>query len=293
MKVINAYLTSLLSCCASAYCQHEAKAPGNTLAIAYDSFRGISDGSWPGNTGALARYQLAWPVSSTAACMYGLQLGASFGVYNWSGQARPFSCYSQRPMYQSFISAGAYRSTPEAWSTEFGATYDAMLAHNFGIFGLNPKLGQLRAQINVNLCDGHALGLWTTCALGFAQTCHKAQSIDFKAINQINGLYRYRWNHCCELAVWAGVPYSKSLWLCGQRPGKYIFGFKIAAALSDNFVLEGYGSYMGPTGPQNLSGQANVCISLSYQFGGSPYKSKPYLDMANNSNFLVDSSTTI
>jgi len=271
--------------------------PSNTIGIAYDSFRGIADGSWPSNVGAVAKYALAWPAHVTEQDVYGLQLSASVGVYNWSGQLRPLDSGSNRPMYQAFVSAGAFKSSAADLCAELGAVYDAMLTHNYGLFGLSPKLGQLRLQLSGNLLHGHALGMWGTHAIGSASDCMRGQQIQFRAINQLNALYRYRWNECSSLTIWAGAPYGKGLWCCRGRPGKYIFGFKLAAALTDSLILEGYGSYMGPPSSscqeKNLSCQANVCIGLRYYFGGCPDRVQPYLDMANNSNFLIDTSTTM
>jgi hypothetical protein len=100
--------------------------------------------------------------------------------------------------------------------------------------------------------------------------------------------------------VWAGVPYGKSLMFSGKRAGTFIVGGSFYAPLTTYLSVEGRGMYMGPQknegSPHFQSYGANICIGLSYAFGYDGdgccerAQARPYLPLANNSNFLVDTS---
>jgi len=59
------------------------------VGVGYDYFRGLAEGSWEGNTGALISCNLgvftSYPAYPDVGCI-GAQAGGSYGVYDWSGR---------------------------------------------------------------------------------------------------------------------------------------------------------------------------------------------------------------
>ena len=94
--------------------------------------------------------------------------------------------------------------------------------------------------------------------------------------------------------LWAGSPYRRGLMYTSGRAGNFIVGLQFSVPMTKHLSIEGHGVYMGPRGS---SGQApsknfatNLCIGLTYSFGKRRIQQSPYMTLANNSNFLVDTN---
>lgn len=266
------------------------------VSIAYDDFRGISEGSWNGNTGGVVAINLG----TTFYDALGVQLGGSYGIYDWCGRDFTISSDPVTVQNQGFVTGGFFYKTPCSSGLQAGIVLDWMFNDNFGVFGLDPNFGQLRFQAGYLLNGTQEFGLLGTTNLHTAKKSAFEIPISYRAVAQISLFWRYFFQNCSEMMIWAGIPYNESLMFPGERAGQFIVGTALRAPLTPCLSLEAHGVYMGPQGdfatPPFMNYSANICIGLSYSFGvGSqkPYKrweAHPYLPAANNSNFLVDAS---
>jgi hypothetical protein len=261
----------------------------------YDSFRGISEGSWNGNEGGV----IGVNVGISAFGFFGVQAGGSYGVYDWQGREPVGSGNFGDVQHQGFITGGVFYKTPCESGFQGGVVIDWMFNTHFGVFGLNPSFGQARFQAGYVFCETEEVGLWGTAYLDKARKSVYNIPVAFRAINQLNVFWRHQFQNCAETMVWAGIPYGKGLIFSGKRPGKYIIGASFSAPLTSRLSVEGHAMYMGPqsnyASPRFMSYGANICVGLTYWFGCpndscNLWEARPYMPIGNNSNFLVDTS---
>ncbi len=95
--------------------------------------------------------------------------------------------------------------------------------------------------------------------------------------------------------VWAGSPYRRGLMYQSGRPGRYLFGAKFNAPLTGHLSVSGHAAYMGarsaPDGIEARNYAANVCFALTYSFGQCLKAPVPYMSVADNSTFIVDTNS--
>lgn len=263
---------------------------GGDATIALDSFRSLPDGSWGGNMGALVAMNLAWamPVLNQGI---GLQIGGSYGIYDWDGRG---STDSKSLQQETFLSLGAFRVTPHKSGFNAGLVYDWSINEKAGVFGLSPTMEQLRGQIGYLFKGGNEFGFWSAYS---TQTCHRtfmSFDVKFRAISQVNVFWKHIFKNRGDIMIWAGSPYQKGLMYESGRAGDYIVGAAFRAQLSRHFSVDGHGVYMGARSgtadEESKNYAANVCLGLTYSFGGTKAGARPYLPVANNSNFLADTN---
>lgn len=266
------------------------------VSIAFDDFRGIPDGTWNGNTGGIIGANIGMSVMD----LFGVQAGGSYGVYDWYGRGEVASGISNGVQQQGFVTAGVFTRAQELCGFQAAAVVDWMFNDNFGVFALSPSLGQLRLHLGYLLNDSDEIGLWGTCNLNTVHERAFGIPVTFRAISQVSLFWRHIFENCAEAEVWVGLPCEKSLMFHGKRAGQYILGACFSAPVTSQLSVKGYGSYMGPTGNsvsrrfQNYN--ANVAIGLSYAFGMGcdnnceAWMARPFLPVANNSSFFVDTS---
>jgi hypothetical protein len=284
-------------CCPS-YCSKFAEfcsslPVGGDIALALDYFRSLPDGSWAGNSGAFANINLAIGISKEKYGV-GAQLGGSYGLYDWDGRGSNLSGNSKALQQQAFVTAGLFRMTPSCSGVNVGIVYDLMVNKQFGVFGLNPIIGQLRGQFGYLIQGGNEIGVWSAVD---TQTSHEETSqipVRFRAISQVNLFWIHYFKNCAQTMLWAGTPYQRGLMFSSGRAGNYIFGASFIAPLTRVLSIMGHGCYMGAhsgTAFQESSNYAaNICFGLNYSFGSGKAGQRPYLSLANNSNFLVDTN---
>lgn len=267
------------------------------LQVAYDNFRGIPEGTWNGNTGALVGANFGVSVCEG----FGVQAGGSYGVYDWYGRGDVNADSSATAVQQQgFLTGGLFQKGAFCCDFRSGLVVDWMFNKNFGVFALNPSIGQGRLQIGYLLPGCHEVGFWGTLNIGTSHRTVVDTSVAFQAISQANLFWRCFFGNGSETMVWAGVPYRKSLMFSDGRQGQYLLGASFRAPLTSDLRIEGHMVYMGPRGntasPKFRNYDANITLGLSYAFGmgfdctQDSRESEPYLPLANNSNFLVDTS---
>lgn len=263
---------------------------GGEVSLGFDSFRSLPEGSWNGNIGAVGSFQLAYAIPRQELG-FGVQGGSSFGMYNWDGRG---STDSKSIQLQGFATVGLFRETPVSSGVNMGFCYDWSINGQYGVFQLSPTMAQVRGQAGYLCKGGNEFGLLASYG---TQTSHKsvsALSVKFKAVNQLNAFWCHRFKNRGEMMLWAGSPYGKGLMYDSGRAGTYLFGASFKAPLTQSLFVSGHGSYMGArsgsgsTEAKNYA--ANVSFAFTYAFGGTKAGARPYLALANNSNFIADTN---
>lgn len=251
----------------------------------YDYYRGLQDGSWNGNSGAFVLGNFGTDLYD---CV-GVQLGGSYGLYNWDGRQNLVFKNPKSIQQQAFVTAGVSSSLCQF---NAGVAYDRQFTKHFSIYDLSPSIDQLRFQGGYQFCSDE-IGVWGTVNL---TTCHKKAlgvPVSFRAISQMNLFWSHFFQNCAMSTLWIGAPYTHSLRYPHKTAGVVTAGFSVRAPLGDCLFVDAHGSYMrarktsGATQSRNYD--ANVCVGITYLFGGkcSNYCST-YMPVANNSNFLSD-----
>ena len=265
---------------------------GGDVALALDYFRSLPDGSWNGNTGIFSSLNLAlgFPGQKRG---FGAQAGGSYGVYDWDGRGS-VPGGSKALQQQGFLTLGLFRRTPDCKGLNAGLVYDFMFNKKFGVFGTNPQLAQLRGQLGY-LCEGrNEFGFWGTYD---TQSSHRDPDeipLKFRAVCQANLFWCHYFKNNGQTTLWAGTPYRRGLMYTDGRAGRYIFGGSFRAPLTKALSIIAHGSYMAarndPATIESKNYAANVCFGVNYSFGGCEPSQRPYLALADNSNFIVDTN---
>jgi hypothetical protein len=278
--------------CFSLFCvQADDNFPlGGEISIALDTFRSLPDGSWGGNMGAYLGLNLAYAFPK-AGSGNGVQGGWSYGVYDWDGRG---STDSKSVQQEAFFTLGLFHKAMTDSGVNVGAVYDFSVNSKAGVFGLSPTMQQVRGQIGYLLKKKNEFGLWGTYGTTTSTQSFSGIPVKFRAISQVNVYWRHIFKNQGETMLWAGTPYRKGLMFNSGRPGNYIIGASFRAPLTSSFSLDGHGMYMGARSgsgfDESKNYAANVAIALTYSFGGKKGGAKPYLPVANNSNFIADTN---
>ncbi|MBM3207818.1 MAG: hypothetical protein FJZ57_04355 [Chlamydiae bacterium] len=259
------------------------------ISLGTDYFRGAYNGTWPDTFGILGSFNFGVqiPIYNQG---FAAQGGASVGLYDWQGKTATNSSSMET---ETFLSVGLSRQSPSASGINAGIAYDWMVSRNFGTFCLDVTLEQARAQIGYMIKGKNEIGI--TTATHTSNWSKKVQfaNVKFQGINQVNLYWRALTKNNSETMLWAGVPYGKGLQNSSGKPGYYIAGMSFMAKLTKRLAITGHGVYMGPkngTRYESITYGANICASLTYTFGGTKRGERPYLSLANNSNFLIDTN---
>ncbi len=273
---------------------HESNIPFATeISLALDDFRSLPEGSWEGNMGAFSSVNFKALFFES----FLVQLGGSYGLYDWAGRTSAPYANSNAFQQQGFITGALSRETPCESGVNFGLAYEWMFNKNFGEFAVNPYLSQIRAQLGYLIDGSNEIGVWGTYNTNSSDKEAQQLPLKFRAISQVNLFLCYYFKNFAYTMVWAGSPYRRGLSYTSGRAGRYIFGARIQAPLTSNLSLFGHGAYMGARKAQNgiesRNYAANVCFGLTYSFGERKKKQSPYMNLGDNSNFLVDTNLNL
>jgi hypothetical protein len=262
--------------------------------IGYDYFRGLAEGSWEGNTGALVSCNVGIFTSYPSAGCLGAQAGGSYGVYDWSGRGSSPKGKQGSTQQQVFLTGAIFRKTCSCSGLNAGLAYDWMGNKNFGVFALQNDIGQLRFQGGYILDQKDEWGIWGTLDVHTSHKRSQGIPISFRAISQVNLYWQHFFDNNAQTVLWAGIPYKKSLMFSTGRAGKFILGASFHTPLTCRLSLEGHACYMrGHSGSRFVRHRdygANICLELKWAFGDEANGLEPYMPIANNSNFLVDTN---
>jgi hypothetical protein len=266
---------------------------GGDTTLALDQFRSLPEGSWEGNWGGLLSLNLQAYINPS----WQAQLAGSYGLYDWTGRSStPFknpSAWQQ----QAFATGAFSRETPCRCGFNFGLAYDWMFNKNFGEFAVNPTLSQLRSQLGYLIKGGNELGAWATINTNVSHKESQEVPLKFRAISQANLFWCHYFKNGAYGMLWGGTPYRRGLMHSSGRAGRYIFGARFHAPLTHALSLNGHAAYMGArsahNGTESKNYAANICFGLTYSFGYRKVNPTPYMGLADNSNFLVDTNANL
>jgi hypothetical protein len=270
----------------------------------FESFRGVSDDDYQDNFGFVTGLNGAFPLVSAAGV--GLQIGATYGMYDWDG--RSSSNIEAQMQTQTFITTGIFRKASGGRRLSFGVVYDWMINTNWGVDATSPVLGQWRGQVEYALSNCNAVGFW-----GALRDHSHEQDIAFfeipgvlttRPIDQINFFWHHKFVHGADARVWFGCAENDRLDIDeGGSLGAWIFGMDIQVPISPRLALYANMQYMHPSAAAGdnaaIENSTDIGFGIMWYPGGNS-KSRnlnggcwmPYLPVANNSSFLVDQAAT-
>lgn len=281
---------------------------GFALSVGVENFRGLPDAGGSDNYGVKAGGEVATPFPYLSKYGVGLQIGGSYGAYDFAGRAHS---HVRGVQSQAFLTAGLFVRPHGDSSLSVGIVYDWMFNNNYAQYAANPTLEQVRGQIAYYITACDELGVWGTYDTRKARKIDHHRTfdfcIDYRAISQGNIFWRHLFGQGVESTVWFGVPLRNRIDRSrSNKPGKYIIGLEFAVPFFESWAIVGRACYMqpgtrnGPVGSREYT--SNIAINLVYYFGGDPNISRrdssaqawmPYMPTANNSNFFVDSAVKV
>lgn len=279
------------------------RAFGTVLFYDYDSFMGPPDSSWANTgmrTGINFGNRLGWITERTGICS---QIGASVGVYDWSGTAYR-SQHNDRAETQGFLTYGFYRRPTAASPLVGGVVQDWSFNDTYGIYAQNPVLSQLRGQVGYATSASNEYGIMgATHLMGASRTVPGIGQVTWRPISYLAGYWHHKWNACGPdtwLAV--GAP-SQSRLAGGGSVGDYLVSASANCPLSNAVSLVSGVMYMHPSSSPKPTAAFdetwNFSIGISLYPGRNArnaniagQQAMPLLNVANNGSFLVDTNRT-
>jgi hypothetical protein len=282
-----------------------------------DSFHGITSGTYPGNTGAVNGFNLGGALLEDAGI--GWQGGFTYGVYNFSGRTSPGAQLNEATQ-QTFTTIGLFRRGDADHRLSWGIVHDWMMTDNFGVFGNSPTLAQFRGQAAWALSAWNQIGVWGTIEDRYVTRATGALGtpVAYQAIDQGNVFWAHQYGAYGATSRFSvGIPLNDRLAQTangfpvggfGNTLGEFIVSSNWNVPINNYLSLVANGMYMKPSAHAGINAGGNVATAQEFwnvSFGvaispGGNIRSKtiagrawmPYLPVANNSSFLVDSDKT-
>jgi hypothetical protein len=275
---------------------------GSVLFSGIEAWRSPSDLSFQSNAGVVTGGNLGVPVVGLSDYGVGLQFGGSVGAYNLDGRV-PVTGHESEVMQQVYVTAGVFRRAFEGSPISAGLVYDWQYDDSYGALATHPFLGQWRAQIGYALSACNEIGVWGTfrdrrdsqlvnTEVGFA-------SVDERPVSQVNLFWHHNFQSGADSWLWAGVPEHEKVDGEG-RLGEYTLGAALNVPITASVGLYATGGYMRPTARAGQLASQEDAYTIGFGLAFYPGRTArtrsvagncwmPYLPVANNSNFLVDS----
>jgi hypothetical protein len=264
----------------------------------YSSWRGIADGSGPNNNGFFYGLNFGTRLAGLSEeTGIAAQIGGSGGLYDLNGRASPFA--SNEMLQQGFITAGLFRRADELTNFSAGVVFDGMFNDNLGQFAASPFLGQLRYQVAYALNNRHEFGMWGTARL-VGETQNILGPLSFRGVDQFNFFWHHKFAFGGDGISWIGFPDHSKLGGKGSL-GNYIFGGTLTAPLSPAWAAYMDLQYMPPTAHigSTAAKEESFFVGMGVIFypgrnsrvaSVSGGRWRPYLPVANNGSFMVDTN---
>lgn len=283
--------------------------PGYGLAVfsGFESFRSVVDGTYTNNNGMVVGGNIGFPLPRLREYGIGAQLGASYGAYDLNGRF-PVDGHESEVQQQIFVTAGLFRRASEEFPVNMGVAYDWMLNNGYGVFATSPTLTQLRLQSGYCLSPQNEVGVWS------AFRCRGATKVVFdtdvgadvdalyRPLSQVNFFWHHNFDSGADSWLYFGIPDQTRLDDTeGGTLGDFNLGLAINVPLTERAAIYANGQYMKPSASAGWQAAAENAYSIGfglafYPRGSSRTKSvagncwMPYMPMANNGNFLVDTN---
>lgn len=262
----------------------------------FDTFRGPPEGAGPSNFGEVTGLNAAIPVYEPWGIAW--QLGASYGIYDFGGRPPP-ALHLTGAQQQIFVTTGVFRRAKPGQRASFGFAHDWMINNRYSQYALSPTLGQWRGQFEWAFSGINSVGIWGT----FRDRSYFGDRPDnhnqFRAISQIDAFWHHKYEFGADTWLRIGLPVSKRLTGSGLA-GSAIVGATAQAPLNQQLALYANAMYMASNSAPGALGSSrdayNVSMGVAWYPGGNARTGTvngaswlPYMPLANNSNFLVDS----
>jgi hypothetical protein len=150
-------------CCCRLGCDDNCDNIGIVGWVGLDAFNGISDATGPSNFGEVQGINIGAPLFGLRDYGLGWQCGISYGIYDFDGRATLDDIPGQsaaQTQQQTFVTTGFFRKAHGDQRLSFGLVYDWMYNTQWGVFGVDPTLGQWRGQVEYSLSGCNSLGIW-------------------------------------------------------------------------------------------------------------------------------------
>jgi hypothetical protein len=291
-----------------------------------DSWRGVTNGTGPNNNGFVTGANGAAPLPWLSEYGFGAQFGGSYGVYDVDGKTvTSAAAVPTASTQQVFLTTGIFRRADSDIPLAFGFVHDWMLSTNLGQFGNSPTLGQWRAQVGYAMSARNEIGIWGSWrergASKFVPVLTAGQPgvETYSAIDQMDFFWHHKFGqYGGDGTFYVGIPDQHRL---NQLPsnyfpagsggslGTFIVGTNWLVPISDRLSMYANGMYMkpsahagtsvGPGGAAFASAQDywNVAFGLVFYPDHAARSSTvagrkwmPYMPVANNSSFMVDTN---
>jgi hypothetical protein len=265
----------------------------------YEGWRSIADGSTKPhlNNGANQGFNLAAPLPWLDYYGIGAQFGMSYGAFNPSSDAQQ----------QTFVTVGMFRRADADRPVSFGVVYDLMINDGFGAYQQSFTLGQVRAQVAYAFTARNEVGIWGTIRNGQEIKYDPlGNQLQYRAISQGSLFWHHKFG-----------PGRPDLWLATGLPSAYrlggnpnintnnndyesnIYSFRLEVPISDRWKF--FTSFQGwrPTNAASTHSLFDIMSGISFYPAGNARSRTvagqtwmPYLPVANNGSFMVDTNQT-
>jgi hypothetical protein len=285
-------------------CEEECERVGIVGFAGLDSFKGIADGQFQSNFGAVTGVNIGLLMPGLDEYGFGWQTGLSYGLYDFDGRTSALADRA-RSQQQLFVTTGFFRKAKCDQRVSFGLVYDWMYNNQWGEYGVNPTLGQWRGQVEYALSGCNAVGFWG-CArdLGAVNRLRDSQVlVTNRAITQANLFWHHKFCSGADSYVWTGIPDHGRI----NGDGSLIdwtVGASVQVPLTQRMALYANGAYYHPSAAASagaaIESGYDVGMGVVWYFGGNARScaingkcATPYMPVANNSNFLVEQDVPI
>ena len=286
----------------------------------FDSFRGVADGTFQNNNGFVTGLNGGMPIPWLGEYGVGFQAGASYGVYDWDGRAVGTPATGSQT--QVFATTGFFRRADSDLPIAAGIVHDWMFNTNFGTNANDPTLGQWRLQTGYLWNAWNEFGVWATFRdLGVHKTT-ATYNQGYRAVDQASLFWHHKFQkYGADGTFYGGLPTEHRLNQSaaafapagsGGTLGSFIVGTMWNVPVNDRLSFYANGMYMKPSahggtevGPGGAVAYASAQGFWDMQIGIAFYpwstarsttaagrKWAPYMPMANNGNFMVDTNLT-
>jgi hypothetical protein len=281
---------------------------------AIDSFRGLADGTFQNNNGVVTGVNLASAVPWFDRYGIGWQAGGSFAGYDFSG--RTSNPPNNSAQTQGFATLGFFRRADADCPISVGFVYDAMINHNFGVWAQSPFLSQFRGQVAYALSASNEIGVWGTIRDHGSTQTTGGVPVSYRAYDQGNLFWHHK--YACGGAdswLYVGMPQRNRLGQNDAAPGggtgslgSFIVGGNVIVPITNYCSLYSNAMYMKPSARAgvNFAGVDaasqefwNISFGIAFYPGASARSSTvagrkwmPYMPVANNGSFMVDTNNT-
>ncbi len=298
--------------CGKADCD-ECPGIGIEVLTGVQCWRSIADGDYQNNAGPVVAANLGVPIPGLREYGIGAQVGVSYAAADLDGRVGANGTDAQQ---QTFFTAGLFRRAFDGdhWTSRLnlGIAYDWMVNDSYGELAQSPFLGQWRGQVGYCLSAQNEIGVWGALRDRSSEKFQFGVPIPYSPLSQIN-LF---WHHtfCSGANCWLSVGMPEGVHdalhfnansqtysiINDGSLGEYTLGATFIVPISERWALYANGSYMRPSATAGAA--ASVEDAYSVGFGLTFYPGcnartrtvagncwMPYLPVANNGTFLVDS----